>query len=95
MSSRIPNFSKLTHFNPRQLATPLYSNIVPGAGPSDFLGAALTVNTYPQDIRSIWYEYKAYMLQARRKTFEKGGGAPRVILEPNREMSMLRNCYIV
>ena len=23
-------FSKLTHFNPRQLATPLYSNIVPG-----------------------------------------------------------------
>ena len=23
-------FSKLTHFNPRQLATPLYSNIVRG-----------------------------------------------------------------
>ena len=25
----------------------------------------------------------------------KRGGRPRVILEPNREMSMLRNCYIV
>ena len=25
-------FSKLTHFNPRQLATPLYSNIVLGRG---------------------------------------------------------------
>ena len=25
-------FSKLTHFNPRQLATPLYSNIVPAGG---------------------------------------------------------------